>query len=308
MRKIVFTAAVVAVLAMVGAPLPANGTTNSLKARVVIRVEQTGGFVGPNFKSARLPEVVLYSDGRVLSIHNVNGSVKEMFEGYINAAGIGAQVAFFVNAAQTPLGGWGTPTVTDVPTTDVLVFHNGRKSVAHVYALGFESNKMSPAAIAARSQLIKTIAALVKLSGRITLYKPMTYEVWPLWIGPPQLGIGAKIMKPAAILCLSQNGTLVAGMVKLDSPTPSPDLSIEYCRLADGSFVEEWAYFYQMSKTGILWPSNIAAPNDVCVRVVAKSMTSRLRAAGSKKWLLPSGALINLTWRPVLPAEIACKR
>ena len=306
MRKLLLTTAVVMIFGVLGVAWPASGSAGPLTASVAIRVEQVGGFVPPNVKTARLPDVVLYSDGRVLAQRNVKGSVKEMFQGYVSASVVRSQVSAFVVAMRVPSGGWGIPTVADVPSTDILALQNGKKNVANVYALGFNSNNLSKIAISARTRLSKTIDTLIKLAGKTRIYAPSTYEAWPLWIGSEPTGTSTA--NPAALFCLSQNGTLVAGKVMLDSPTPSPDLSIEYCHLPDGSFVEERAYFYRASKAGIVWPSDIASPKGRCTSFAAKSFTSLLRVAGSKQWLLPNGPMVNLTWRPVLPGEIPCKR
>ena len=180
--------------------------------------------------------------------------------------------------------------------------------MAEVYALGFTSNNLSKEAVVARRYLSKTIDKLVALAGRTKVYKATRYEVWPS--GPNSGGTPAEspATNPAAIFCLSQYGTLVAGKVVLDAPAPASDLSTEYCHLPDGSYVEEWKYFHQMSKSGIAWPSQIKPPTGDCSGVATKPFASLLATAGTKQWLLPSGAMINLTWRPVLPGEIACKR
>ena len=278
------------------------------KANVVIAVEHVGGFVAPSFRNARLPDVLLYSDGRVLAARNIDGAVKEMFQASISPAVLRSELATFTRAIKTPPGGWGLPGVTDIPSTQVAVTQNGKQGLAVVYALGFTSNNLSKEAIAARSYLTKTIDKLVALAGKNRVYTPTSYELWPAW--PSSLGTppGSPETNPAALFCLSQYGTLVAGKVLLDSPTAAPDISTEYCHLPDGSFVEEWKYFYQIGKSGIPWPSQITAPTGICQSVAAKPFASLLRTAGVKQWLLPSGAMINLTWRPVLPGEIACKR
>jgi putative hemolysin len=291
---------------MVGTLWPMSGWATALPITVAIRVEQVGGFVGPHFKSARLPDVVMYSDGRVLAQRTLNGSAREMYQGYVSVAVLRSQIARFVRAIKVPKGGWGMPTVTDVPSTDVSVLHNGKKEVADVYALGFKSNNLSKEAITARTDLTKTITTLIKLAGQTTIYQPSTYEVWPSWIA--SAATGTDLSNPAARFCLSQNGTLVAGKVLLDSYTPSPNLSIGFCHLSDGSFLDEWAYFYRASRVGIVWPIRISPPTGRCTIVPARPFASLLRVVGSKQWLLPSGAMVNLTWRPVLPEEIACKR
>ena len=307
MRKSLFAVTTLSVLVVLAGALPATVFASEVKAHVVIAVEHVGGFVAPSFRSARLPDVVLYSDGRVFSEHSASGSVKEMFQGSVTPSVLRSELAIFTKAIKMPTGGWGIPGVSDIPSTQVMVEQSHKKSLAVVYALGFTSGSLSKEAIAARAYLSTAISQLILLAGKSTIYKPSQYEVWP------QAPISAVFPNgveatPAAYFCLSQYGTLVSGKVSLDLPTPPADLSTVYCHLSDGSFVEEWKYFYQESKRGAPWPIKFATPTGVCLSVLAKPFASILRSAATKQWLLPSGAMINLTWRPVLPGEIACKR
>lgn len=248
MRKLLVSGTSIMVFVIFGAVWPLNGSATTNTATVAIRVDQVGGFIGPNVKTARLPDVVLYTDGRVLAQHNVNGSVKQMFQKYVSASVLRSEITAFLNSTKVPSGGWGLPAVADVPSTEISVFQNGKKNVANVYALGFNSNNLSKAAITARIKLSKTINSLITFAGNTTIYKPSLYEVWPLW--------------PAS----------------------------------------------KATGTGIVWPRNLAPPKGICTSVAAKPFVRLLQVAGSKQWLLPNGQMISLTWRPVLPDEIACKR
>ena len=308
MRKIVFIATTSFIFVSLTAVWPATGFAKTVAPRVVIQVEHVGGFIAPNFVSARLPDVVLYSDGRVFAEHSASGSVKEMFQGSITAPVLRSELAIFTRAIKIPVGGWGLPGVADIPSTQVLVERGYKKSLAVVYALGFTSGSHSKEMISARAYLSHAISQLIALAGKSTIYKPSQYEVWPIWPYSAPMTTVPETTNPAALFCRSQYGTVVTGKVVLDPPTLSPDLSTEYCHLPDGSFVEEWKFFYQVGKTGIVWPTEVTPPNGVCLSVFAKPFASILPAAASKQWLLPSGAMINLTWRPVLPGEIACKR
>ena len=308
MRKSLFAVTTLSVLVVLAGVLPATVFASEVKAHVVIAVEHVGGFVAPSFRSARLPDVVLYSDGRVFAEHSASGSVKEMFQGSLNAPVLRSELAIFTKAIKIPAGGWGLPGVADIPSTQVLVQQGGKKRLAVVYALGFTSGNLSKEAIVARTYLSHAIAQLIVLAGKSTIYKPSRYEVWPIWPYSGAMTTVPVTTNPAALFCRSQYGTVVTGKVVLDPPNLSPDLSTEYCHLPDGSFVEEWKYFYQMSKSGIVWPTEITPPVGVCLSALAKSFASILPSAAAKQWLLPSGAMINLTWRPVLPGESACKR
>lgn len=227
---------------------PTTGLASSTKLILAIRVEQVGGFVGPSFKSARLPIVIAYTDGRVLAQRNVAGSVREMLQGQVKASELKAQISGFIKAAKQPSGGWGLPAVADVPSTEVSVTLNGTQHFANVYALGFTSKTMSAQAIVARTYLSKTISSLVKLAGTNTIYKPSQYEAWPLWNGAQQTG------------------------------------------------------------SSLVWPGSVPPPTARCTVVSAKPFLSLLRVAHERQWLLPSGAITSIIWRPVLPTEIACKR
>jgi putative hemolysin len=306
MRKSIIGFAALLILGTGGSLWPTSGWASSVSTTVAIRVEQVGGFVGPNFKSARLPEVIVYTDGRILAQRILNSPVREMFEGYVSISVLQAQRELFVRAIKMPVGGWGTPTVTDVPSTQIFLLHNGKKTLANVYALNFNSTNLSKEAITARTFLSKSIAALTKLAGQTKVYKPTAYEVWPAWIGTG--GTTTDSGDPAAQFCISQNGTVVAGKVQLDSPTPAPNLSVYFCQLSDGSFQDEWAYFHRVSTTGLVWPARIPRPTGRCTRVRAREFASLLPTAANKQWLFPNGAMVNLTWRPILPGEIACRR
>lgn len=285
---------------------PALAMASTPKLAVAIQVDQVGGFVGPNFKNARLPIVIAYSDGRVMSQKNTTGSVKAMYLGLVNASGLKRQVSSFLKAMKEPIGGWGMPGVADVPSTVVSVKVNGVKHISTVYALGFTSKSMSAESLAARSTLTKAIASLVKLASTRALFIATKYEAWPLRIEPKQSGV--SVANPAAVFCISQNGTLLPASQLPTQPTPTPDPSVVYCHLSDGSYVEEWTYFYSASKAGIVWPASVPAPTASCVVISSKLLLNLIKTSGNKQWLLPSGVMTPITWRPILPLEIGCKR
>lgn len=303
-NRIVSFLIVVSILTTV--QIPSLATASAPKLTVTIQVDQVGGFVGPNFKSARLPIVIAYSDGRVMSQKNSTGSVKEMYLGQVKSSALQRQTSLFLKAIKSPKGGWGMPGVADVPSTVVSVTVNGVKLTSSVYALGFTSKAMSPESLAARSTLTKIIDSLVKLAGSHVVFVATKYEAWPLRVEPKPAGVG--MANPAAVFCISQYGTLIPASQLPTPPTPTPDSSVVYCHLSNGSYVEEWAYFYSASKAGIVWPSGVPAPTASCVVVSAKPLLKLIKSSGNKQWLLPSGAMTPITWRPILPLEVGCKR
>ncbi len=241
-----------------------------------------------------------------MSQKNTTGPVKEMYLGHVKSSELLRQTSLFLTAIKEPNGGWGMPGVADVPSTVVSVTVNGVKHTSSVYALGFTSKTMSANSLAARSTLTKTISALIKLSGTQSLYTPSKFEVWPLWIGTKTIGVG--MANPAAVFCISQNGTLLPASQIPTPPTPLPDSSVNFCHRSDGTYMEEWTYFRQASRSGVVWPANVPSLTSSCTVVAAKSFLPLLRKAGSKQWLFPSGGMTAITWRPILPLEIGCKR
>ncbi len=241
-----------------------------------------------------------------MSQKNTTGSVKEMYLGQVKSSTLQRQISLFLKAINEPKGGWGMPGVADVPSTVVSVRINGVKRISTIYALEFTSKTMSAESLAARTTLTKTIASLVKLAGTHVLFVPTKYEAWPLRVEPKPSGVG--MANPAAVFCISQNGTLIPASHLPTQPTPTPDPSVVYCHLGDGSYLEEWAYFYKASKAGIVWPSGVPAPTSSCVVVSAKPLLKLIKTSGNKQWLLPSGAMTPITWRPILPLEVGCKR
>ena len=165
---------------------------------------------------------------------------------------------------------------------------------------------MSAESLAARSLLTKTIASLIKLAGSRAVFYADKYEAWPLKVEPKLIGVG--MANPAAVFCISQDGTLIPGTQLPTQPTPPSDPSAVYCHLNDGSYVEEWAYFYRASKAGVVWPSGVPAPTSSCVVISAKPFLKLFKTSGNKQWLLPSGTMTPITWRPILPLEVGCKR
>ncbi len=162
--------------------LSATPTFATQSSRVaVIRVEQVGGFVGPNVLTARLPEVVLYADGRVLVPGNLHGSIREIYQGSITMKVLQSQIARFSKAIKVPIGGWGIPGVSDLPTAQVSLLQKGKKKSVAVYALGFSRGDLTAGQIAARSYLTKSIAQLIALASKSRIYKPTQYEAWPIW-------------------------------------------------------------------------------------------------------------------------------
>ena len=247
-RPVGLLVALIPIVLIVSVGLSSPSTASQSTTTALIRVEQVGGFVGPNVLTTRLPQVALYPDGRVLASVNFDGDVRQMYEGNVSKSVIKAELSLFAKVIKIPTGGWGLPPVADVPSTQVTLIQNGVKKVVNVYALGFKVESASPATNQARSNLSQAIDKLIKLAGSKKFFSPASFEVWP--------------------------------------QAASSDLS----------------------PTPITWPINVAAPHAGCNKVLAKPFLMQLKRAGSNPWLFPDGTMQRLTWRPVLPDEVACHR
>ncbi len=237
-----------ALLFIVSAAVSSLSTASQSTTTALVRVEQVGGFVGPNVLTTRLPQVTLYSDGRILASTNLDGDVRQMYEGIVSKSVIKAELSLFTKVTKIPSGGWGLPPVADVPSTQVTLTQNGVKKVVNVYALGFKVESAPPATNEARNNLSQAIDKLVKLAGSKKYFSPASFEVWP----------------------------------QATASDPSP--------------------------TTITWPISVASPHAGCNKVLAKPFLAQLKRVGSNPWLFPDGTVQRLTWRPVLPDEVACHR
>jgi len=87
------------------------------------------------------------------------------------------------------------------------------------------------------------------------------------------------------------------------------DGQVGMCGFADGTSVEEWAYFRAESPKLGQWPAGLPAPTGACTVVPAKKLATELtRKNESGLWLMPTGSVSRLVFRPVLPGEKACQR
>jgi hypothetical protein len=165
------------IITSVGFSTPSIASQSSSTA--LIRVEQVGGFVGPNVLTTRLPQVVLYSDGRILASTNLDGDVRRMYEGLLSKSALLSEISLFAKVTKIPAGGWGLPPVADVPSTQITLLQKGVKKVVNVYALGFTVDSVPSSTNQARSALSKAINKLVALAGSKKYFQPTSYEVWP---------------------------------------------------------------------------------------------------------------------------------
>lgn len=131
---------------------------------LIVRIEDTGGFVAPQTLLVRLPTFSLYGDGTLLTIgaqtdiypgpalppilvqHLTEDGIQQVLQ-MAKDAGLLDKDAFYQD------GG-----VADATTTVFTVTANGDTHVVQAYALGFDSGHgagMSPDEVAARKALVK---------------------------------------------------------------------------------------------------------------------------------------------------------
>nr|WP_296073111.1 hypothetical protein [uncultured Actinoplanes sp.] len=159
---------------------PAPPVTNAND--LVLRTQTYGGFVPPDLTVGRLPEVSVYSDGRVITNGPVpaiypgralpNVQVQTVTEAKVKQLLQQAQAAGVRDGAD-----FGRPNVADAPTTQVtIVTTQGRQSVA-VEALQ-QSRPDDPQLTAAQRDARTKLAAFVKTLTDLptsTGYNPQPY-------------------------------------------------------------------------------------------------------------------------------------
>jgi hypothetical protein len=117
---------------------------------LILKIEQTGGFVPAEYLLARLPSFALYGDGTLLTLgaqteiypqpalppvlvqHLTEDGIQRILE-LAEEAGLLAHDAMYMNHC-----------VADVTTTVFTVVADGGKHVVSAYALGFDEGKNNP--------------------------------------------------------------------------------------------------------------------------------------------------------------------
>jgi hypothetical protein len=106
---------------------------------VWLEVETGGGFVPAIFNLREVPDVLLFDDGRLVRHAGDGDEVVPTFEAALLDED---DVAGLLAEAEAVLGGPdpGTPNVTDLPTTSIVLTTDGDERRLDVYALGFEDD------------------------------------------------------------------------------------------------------------------------------------------------------------------------
>jgi hypothetical protein len=113
--------------------------------------------------------------------------------------------------------------------------------------------------------------------------------------------VGSSLANPASVFCASMGGTV--------SIQDTDNGQIGLCNFADGTTIEEWAYYRAEAPKLGQWPASLEAPKNACTVVSAGLLKEELKRPNeSGLWLMPGGSVLRLMLRPVLPGEHACLR
>lgn len=295
-------------------PMTLAQAASSTSAAPLVSISDEGGFVPPVFQSTNLPALIAYqipkTNSALVLIRNDNSTLpnaSQMLSTRVDATRLQTHIKAIYVASAAPKSGWGVPGVADVPSTRVIVNSGSMHKNQSVYALNFSNGpQVSPSQAKARKALAGAIASLkVWVSkAKTKKYAPANYE---LWIHSPVAKTGGVgIANPASVFCTSMQGTLEI--------LNSPDGEVGVCALPDGSRIDEWEYYRTESVKLALWPNQVKVPTFVAPRggcAVATSGSVKTVISSARKpgpLLLPSGQALQVSLRPVLPGERACKR
>jgi len=248
-------------------PAPAAG--------LVLRVDQTGGFVMPSASVGRLPVVAIYADGQVIT----QGPVPAIYPGpalpnlqvsEIEQSEVQDVVDRALAAGVAESDDLGSPPVADAFSTRFTVVTADETYVREVYALWEAPDREGGGAVegvteeqsAARDRLVELLDSLTALgNSATTAYVPGAVAA----IASPWIDPGDGMSYPA----IAWPGPALPG-----TPTGGP-------------------------------------PDMGCVTVAGAEVAPLLELAGTATqltpWTTPDGATWAVTFRPLLPEESGCE-
>lgn len=300
-------------LALIGSGLSgAPAASAAIKPALIVGIYTEGGFVSPSWTVSRLPQLLVYSNGTVVTENAKpkHGYVHEALTGTIAPSKALAFANDLLRLAKAPRGGWGFPGVADVPDTRIKVSLGDKRLNNSVYALAFTNGpQLKPAQVAARKALSAAITKFQKSLTTTIAYQPSVYEVWGLTTA---IGTGSNgsmgMPNPAAVYCTSIGGE--TGSVQ------TADGEAGTCKLYSGEVVDEWVLYRTALETLPIWPAGYTVPSvaegrsmTACVVIAARNLKQQLaKPSDDGRWLLPSGQAFPIVIRPVLKGERACHR
>lgn len=272
------TAVTLFVLAACARPAPGAGPSpdpsGSASApggnALMLRIEQYGGFAGPELTLGRLPDISVYADGRVISpgpqiMIYPPPALPNLQVGRIDPAKLTALVHRGGDLVRGG-GDLGAPSIADAPTTRITVLDHGTTRYLDVVALSLASPddpRLTPAQRNARAKLAAFAKDVGELSGAG--------------------GAETQDYRPTAVAALAR--PYVRGNDGLPSapaamPWPGPALPGE----ALGA------------RTGCVTVTDAAATEVLAAAATANAMTPW--TSGGKQW--------TVVFRPLLPDETSC--
>ena len=192
---------------------------------VVALVKSTGGFVPPAYNFTRVPNFVIYSDGRMISTAEVTTEqypypVLPVFRTkFVNGDLKRIISALQASKLTDPKFDWGYPGVADVPNTDVFTQMSAQKrsSLVSVYALGFSGPDVTKSQSKYRKKASQLLTDLQGFSNKYiwtkslpTTWVPSQYAYLASEAEPTQLSVtrdwvGPKISTNASCTVLTKS-------------------------------------------------------------------------------------------------------
>ena len=158
-----------------------NSAPITSKPYVALLVQESGGFVPPQYNFTRLPRIVLYSDGRMFTRSDVTtmqypGPAVQTIK-MKSAAGSVPRILGAVYKTQlwNAKYNWGMPGIADVQNTDVVSQASSRvkpRSVS-VYALSFTGPGLTQKQASARNVASKLLDELQRYSNKYVFTKSL---------------------------------------------------------------------------------------------------------------------------------------
>lgn len=248
-----------------------SARTNYRPDEVVLRIEHAGGFVPVETVATRLPIVTVYGDGRVISegpqiLIYPGPALPNVLVRLIGATDLNRLVSMAVDAGVGAEADYGTPNVTDMPSTRFTVSTDAGVLTSEVYGLGVEDG-LSTEQLDARRKLSDLQDALTDLPGTL---------------GTQEIG-EEQTYEPAALAVVT-------------SPFVDPDDGLEHSEMAwpgpalPGEPLGDFGDLRCVTVTGA----------DVATVLDAAAEANRLTpwVWEDQRW--------NVTFRPLLPEESTC--
>jgi hypothetical protein len=211
------------------AAAPAGAERPTGPEQVVLRVSTGGGYVPQDVALSQIPELTVYGDGRVVflgptTLEYPGAALPNLRELRLSDEGIDriVRLARAAGLLDRRPPRYGTPGVTDNPSTTVTVNANGKPRTVSVYALGFDDERLSERAQANRRRLQRFLDAANTFPRRFVVepeheHRPTAVEVhripvdevlaptqpdWPLsTFGTPRTGA-----EPTETTCTTLTG------------------------------------------------------------------------------------------------------